>query len=81
MEQWEYRVIRPNRKLWPDSDWRQGELKLMKLPQEGDWYNPGPIFSALGAEGWELVVGGGELGAGDVGWHGAAYVFKRRRIA
>lgn len=81
MEQWEYRVVRLVSKLWADSEGHQGELKLMKLPRSGDWYNPGPLFNALGAEGWELVVGGGKLGAGDVGWLGAAHVFKRRRIA
>jgi hypothetical protein len=55
MQNWEYLVVRIREENWGDSEGRKGTLPKSKLPNQGDWYNSGPLLSALGSIGWELI--------------------------
>ncbi|GEM_PF-634506 len=55
MQKWEYLVVNLAHEHWGDSHGQQGTLSQRKLPSQGDWWDPSPLLSSLGEQGWELV--------------------------
>jgi hypothetical protein len=47
MQKWEYLVVRIREEHWGDSEGHRGELPKSKLPDDGDWYNSGPLLANL----------------------------------